>query len=173
MSKGVLGANSTPTIIAGMGEIKVVRCPPGKPAFLKVTVGSCIGFYLADMKNYICGLAHVMLPEKIKEDDTIGKYADTALPELVRQVGGDLDSIRAYIIGGACMFGPDSSSFIANVGKRNIEAVLKIAETLRIPIVYNDTGGYHGRTAIFNCQDSTISVKALRKIAYSPDRGSN
>lgn len=173
MSSDIFGVNSARTIIAGMGELKIVRCPPGRQLFLKVTVGSCVGLYLTNTKTHTYGLAHIMLPKRVKEDEAIGKYADTAVAELVRRVGNGPDSIQAYMVGGACMFGPASSSFMANVGKSNVEAVLNIAETLRIPIIHNDTGGYHGRTAIFNCQDITISVRALRKMANAPERRAN
>ena len=154
------------TIVAGMGELKVVCCAPDETVFLKTTVGSCVGLFLADAKNRIYGLAHIMLPQKLRENDSIGKYADTAMPELLRQIGmiNNTGSVQAYVVGGASMFGSETRSFVSDVGRRNVEAVLGMTRRLRIPIVHEETGGHQGRTAILDCRDATISVRTLRKL---------
>jgi len=156
-------AQHAQTIIAGMGELKVVTCPAGERIFLKTTVGSCIGLFVADLRNSIFGLAHIMLPSPIKDDGVPGKYADTALPELTRLMtrGGRPPSLKAYIVGGASMFGTPDRSFVADIGSKNVEAVLAVIRQHQVPVVYEETGGNQGRTAIYDCANDSIDVRKL------------
>ena len=53
---------------------------------LKTTLGSCVGVILHDAKKNISGLAHIVLPQMIRQDAVLGKYADTAIPTLVSRL---------------------------------------------------------------------------------------
>jgi len=64
-----------------------VKSTPERPVALKTTLGSCVGIILADRQNEVYGLAHVMLPEKSPGDQTVGKYADSAVPALASLMG--------------------------------------------------------------------------------------
>jgi chemotaxis protein CheD len=151
---------SEATILVRMNEMALTR----NSARLKTTLGSCVGIILRDPVRKVSGLAHIMLPECVHGDPTVGKYADTAIPLLLERVlreGGRRGSLQAYIVGGACMFpfGPESQ--IAQIGDRNVEAARAVLGGLRIPVVYADTGGSQGRTLIFDNGNGQVDVRTV------------
>jgi len=159
----------TQTIVAGMGELKVITCSPGDQRFLKTTVGSCVGLFLVDSTTRTFGVAHIMLPSPLKDDGALGKYADTAVPELLRLMGaeGRGSALKGYVVGGASMFGSGTRSFVADIGRRNVEATLSMTSQYNIPIVHEETGGNQGRTAILDCRGATVTVKTLRNPGFT------
>ena len=87
----------------GIGEIDVLQTT----GVLKTLLGSCIGLVLYDRRNCVGGLAHIVLPSASGSSESLGKYADTALPELIRlivQMGGKSANLTAKMAGGANMF---------------------------------------------------------------------
>lgn len=156
----------THTIVVKMAEMAVVKRNPKRPVILKTTLGSCVGVILADRKKGISGLAHIMLPEQIANDEVPGKYVDTAVPELLARMTeeGAEGGIEAFVVGGACMFRTERGTAFTDIGKRNLEAASKTIRRLKIPIIYEDTGGSHGRTVIFNCESAEVTVRTLQKM---------
>ena len=149
-----------------MAEMGVVE----NSKLLKTTLGSCVGVILHDGKNNISGLAHIMLPRRLRQDLTVGKYADTAIPALLSRLlkrGGKRENLRAYITGGANMFRYSEDKKIATVGEKNIEAVRQILGELELPIVFEETGGERGRTVLFDNQNGEIQVKTLAAVALA------
>ncbi len=149
--------------IVKMAEIQVVR----SPVLLKTTLGSCVGVVLHDRRAHLGGLAHVMLPSRCGRDDAPGKYADTAVPALLRrmhELGSRQGDLTAFLAGGADMFSQCTDGVIATIGQQNVQAVRKILSDLRIPISCEDTGGDHGRTVVFDCASAAFNVKRLQKI---------
>lgn len=81
---------------------------------LSTLLGSCVGVIVFDPKRAVAGLAHIQLPASSlrgsQAEDSLGKYADIAIPELLRQVlpgGGSVPSslrLVTHIAGGADMF---------------------------------------------------------------------
>jgi chemotaxis protein CheD len=55
------------------------------------------------------------------------------------------------------MFVTDGKS----IGDRNVETVQNELRRLRIRIVGQDTGANYGRTAVFNVEDGSLTVKTL------------
>ena len=151
------------SIIVKMGEMAIVKDPEFKKnLILKTTLGSCVGIILEDRKNGISGLSHIMLPRRFRDDPAIGKYADTAIPALIRHMerkGADVKNMKAYVIGGAAMFG--SSSSISNIGEKNYRAVKEILKKYNIPIVLEDVGGNNGRTVIYNHNTGEVNIRVL------------
>ena len=72
-------------LMARMAEIAVSRHEAD--VLVALGLGSCIGIALLDRASLVAGLAHVVLPES-RPGGTPGKFADTAVPELVRRVSG-------------------------------------------------------------------------------------
>lgn len=147
-------------LLIKMAEMTVVK----NSKLLKTTLGSCVGIILHDGENNVGGLAHILLPEPIRQDHSVGKYAETAIPALYERVlkrGGFKKNIRAYLAGGANMFKWSSDKKIATVGQKNIAAVKRILGELQIPIVFEDTGGECGRTVLFDNASGEIQVKTL------------
>jgi chemotaxis protein CheD len=155
------------TIVVKMAEMVAIRRAAEEPVVLKTTLGSCVGVILVNKKRTFIGLAHIMLPHRVPDDEAVGKYADTALPELLaRMEAGGLSGksdLEALVIGGACMFHLGNGASITDIGSRNIEAVHKTIEELSIPIVYEDTGGTHGRTVTYDCRSAEVTVRSLKK----------
>ena len=143
-----------------MAEIVVVA----NSNILKTTLGSCVGIILRDGKKNISGLAHIMLPERLRQDLAVGKYADTAIPALLSRLlkrGGKKENLRAYITGGANMFKSSPDNKIATVGEKNVSATRRILEELEVPILFDETGGGQGRTVLFDNLSGEIQVKTL------------
>lgn len=159
---------SNATQVVKMAEISVVKHNGDGPHMqLKTTLGSCVGIILSDQKMRVHGLAHIMLPEKLKKDMAIGKYADTAIPALLTEMkekGAIKRNISAYLVGGACMFGFNDGKGITAIGDKNVNASREILGSLKIPVVFEETGGSSGRTITFNGEIGKVSVKTLQKI---------
>lgn len=137
------------------------------PVLLKTTLGSCVGVVLHDRGRSVGGLAHVMLPRRLGQDRSVGKYADTAVPALVermRRFGSERRDLSAFLAGGANMFRQAADGAIATIGAHNIEAVRQILADLRIPIAFEDIGGTQGRTVIFDSARGALDVRKLQQI---------
>lgn len=151
----------------GISDYKIAAAPN---KIMTVGLGSCIGTIIYAPQSKIGGLSHIMLPdsqpfEKNGRQLNLAKYANTALPlmlaELKRQA--PRAHFQAKISGGANMFGFKNNLATANIGQRNIAAVVKVLEQLQIPIVGQDTGGSCGRTMVVDLQDFTTLIRAVRQ----------
>jgi chemotaxis protein CheD len=133
-------------IAVRMGEIAVSAS--AAEALLSVGLGSCIGLALIDQRRGIAGLAHVMLPESVGAGGPPGKFADTAVPELVARtvaLGTARTSLKAVLVGGAPMFALGAGNSL-DIGARNEAAVRGLLAAERIPVVAAETRGGKGRT---------------------------
>jgi chemotaxis protein CheD len=57
------------------------------------------------------------------------------------------------------------------VGEKNIAAVRKILETMTIPVVYEDCGGNHGRTMLFDSGKAEVGVKTFKRFISPKEAG--
>jgi chemotaxis protein CheD len=114
-----------------------------------IGLGSCIGLALVDRRRGIAGVAHVMLPQATQPDPPLPhKYADLAVPsllELMLAAGARRTRLEAALAGGAAMFQFSGGSG-QEIGQRNIAAVTRMVEAVRIPVRAAETGGHSGRT---------------------------
>jgi chemotaxis protein CheD len=159
---------SAQTVLVKMAEISVVQDADGKSYTLKTTLGSCVGVILTDVKRGVHGLAHILLPRRLPCDPVIGKYADTAIPALVDEMekrGCRRKDLKAYVVGGACMFEVFNANGHSNIGDKNVAAVKMVLESSSIPVVFEETGGSSGRAIAFNGIEGKVVVKTLAKIA--------
>jgi len=134
---------------------------------LKTILGSCVGVILRDPDRRVSGLAHIMLPERRRDDAATGKYADSAIPALLSKMennGGRRASLQAMLIGGAQMF-PMGNRKIAAIGDLNVEAARRVLKESNIPIIYEETGGIAGRAVLFDNVTGKVSVKTLQTMA--------
>ena len=142
----------------------------GKPPDVIVTyaLGSCVGICLYDRRTKIAGLSHIMLPDSHSSGETNinrMKFADTAIPDMLKKMtamGAIQSGIIAKIAGGATMFAVSGCARF-NIGERNIVAVKAALQTLRIPIVAEDTGSNYGRTVFLYPEDGKMMVKSASK----------
>lgn len=153
-------------IKVGMAEIQ----HSSSPDILKTTgLGSCVGVCIYDNFRKIGGMAHVMLPDsKNSRHSTtiIGKFADTAIEELIKRLvngGANNKNLIAKIAGGAQMFSFAGSSDIMKIGQRNIEAVKENLDKFGIKIAAEDVGGNYGRTIEFDLLTGQLYVRTINQ----------
>jgi chemotaxis protein CheD len=134
----------------GIGDYRVGSFP-----MITIGLGSCIGLTLYDPNLRVGAMAHIMLPESGGRTDRPGKYADTAVPLLVKELitlGCKNRSIVAKIAGGACMFEYFGTGL--NIGERNAEKVRILLKERHIQLAAEDVGGKVGRSVTFLPGDS-------------------
>ena len=143
-----------------MGEI-VVSAQAGAE-LVALGLGSCIGLAMVDRVARLAGLAHIVLPESRDAHRTPGKFADLAVPELIRrlrQLGGMPDRFEAALVGGAKMFELEGG---LDVGARNEQAVRVALAQAGIAVRAARTGGQQGRTMRVDVASGTVTVRAAR-----------
>ena len=150
-------------IKVGMADLNICKSPDG---ITTLGLGSCVGIAMRDPQTGVGGLAHIMLPDstQIQNNSNIPKFADTGIEDLVKKVvaaGASRSRLVAKIAGGAQMFSFTSSSSLGRVGDRNVEAVKKKLNELRIPILAEDTGKNYGRTVIFYPENGNFVIRAV------------
>ena len=153
----------------GMAELDVCKAPD---AITTLGLGSCIGCVIYDPTTKICGMVHVMLPDstKIRNNETIAKFADTGVKELYRLVvkaGANRAKLVSKIAGGAQMFAFKNDNEMLKVGERNAEGVVKALKELGVPLLAKETGGNVGRTIEFYPEDGRLLIKSVGKPVYT------
>jgi len=142
----------------GIGEIGAAR----DSGVLRTFVGSCVGLALLDRRRRLGALAHIMLPDSQSAGTPPGKYADTAIPEMLRLLGGLAAGgplrLAAKLVGGAKMFAFQSGT---TVGDQNVAAVERILASLDIPVLGRDCGGDRGRRITLDVASGDVRVEAL------------
>ena len=152
-------------INVGMSQIEVSSNP--ETVLMAPGLGSCIGLAIFDTEKKIGGMAHVVLPDSskiTKTDEPLGKYADTAVPELFKRLEALGANNKNYVIkiaGGSQMFNFKQESNVLNIGCRNIIAVKAALTKHGASIKKADTGGNKGRTFKLDLNTGKFSVKII------------
>jgi len=138
----------------GMGQIEVAQ----GGHVLRTLLGSCIGLALHDPRTRVGGLAHIVLPASRGDMSPPGKFADTALPELLRligELGGRTDKLIAKVAGAANMFSASTGNLI---GEQNLTAVEELLASRKIPVVGRHCGGTQGRRMAFFVETGEVTI---------------
>lgn len=155
----MLTANETASrSVVGMGQILIVRSPNTLSAIL----GSCVGVVLHHPRMQAGAMAHVVLPESMGRSGAKGKFADSAINEMVRLLaveGIPVGGLVAKITGGANMFGTQTGPM--QIGEHNIAAVRKALAAAHIRIVADDVGGSKGRRVHFDPYSGNVEVDSV------------
>lgn len=153
-------------IKVGMADLNVAHVT----GVLKTTgLGSCVGLTLYDAKAKVAGMAHVMLPTSdIAREGTlnVAKYADTAVPELIRKMvalGAMKSRMEAKMAGGAQMFAFSGNSDTMRIGPRNVESTKEMLKSFSIPLKAEDTGANYGRTIEFDCETGILVIRSVQQ----------
>ena len=150
MSKATLIRNSADV---GMGQIVVLK----EDEHARAVLGSCIGLVLHDPKAKVTAIAHIVLPESKGDTKDTGKFANTAIPAMLREIaraGGKRAQLKAKFAGGASMF---IAAGNMEIGKWNAETVESLLRKENIPIVAKEIGGKQGRKIAYaNATDELI-----------------
>ncbi|MBI3549722.1 MAG: hypothetical protein HY078_11840 [Elusimicrobia bacterium] len=151
-------------IDVAMGDVQVAR----SPSILKVaSLGSCMAVILYDTKTKTGGLAHVMLPLASAVDKSVsarpGKYADIAIPALLKRINASPATLVGWLVGGANMF-PKLANPHLQVGKRNMEVAREQFKKTGIRCLEEDVGGVTGRTV----ELFTATGEVWVRVGYPP-----
>jgi chemotaxis protein CheD len=141
-----------------MGEMVVSNDP--NEELVALGLGSCIGLAIVDRTAGVAGLAHIVLPESNDRGDQVGKFADTAVPELIakmRKAGAVERRFETAIAGGARMFEVSGG---LDIGSRNEAAVRAALAKARITVKAAQTGGSTGRTVKIAVGDLLVTVRS-------------
>ena len=147
--------------MVGMAEVKVTRS--SEEVLVALGLGSCVGICAYDPKAGVAGMAHVVLPMSAGQDQNPGKFADTALPQLLSEMsrlGAIKSRIRVALAGGAQLFSINTSGPRMEIGARNIAAIKEALEKSGLPILATDVGGKTGRT-VHLFADGRVRVKTI------------
>ena len=149
----------------GMSQIEV-SSKPGT-VLAAPSLGSCIGLAIYDPDSKVGGMAHIVLPDSakvLKVSENQGKYADTAVPEMLKKMislGANKNKLIVKIAGGAQMFNLQQGANVLNIGFRNTVAVKAALSKEGLEITKSDTGGNKGRTFKLDVLTGSFSVKII------------
>jgi chemotaxis protein CheD len=142
-----------------MGEIAVARTS----GVLRTLLGSCLGLALYDRRHKVAGLGHIVLPMSKGRTDTPGKFADTAVPAIIRRMHELVEQLplqlHAKIAGGANMF--VSADADNTIGVQNLQEVERLLDELRIPIIGRHCGGEQGRRMMLDAATGIVTVDVV------------
>jgi len=130
------------------------------PTVLETLLGSCVGISLWCQETHHGALAHAMLSESQGCLKQPGRFVDTAIPEMLDQLGkkgARRRAIVAKICGGSNMFKTSSSAH--EVGRKNIDMACKLLRLQKIPILAQHVGGTSGRVIYQDLETGEIRVK--------------
>jgi chemotaxis protein CheD len=116
---------------------------------------------LYDLRSQVGGLAHIVLPDSKGTGTPLGKYADTAIPELIRQIellNGRVKHLAAKIMGGANMF---ATSGPMAIGDQNLFTVEQLLRSRAIPVLGRHCGGRQGRRVAFDVDTGRVTVEIV------------
>lgn len=131
-----------------------------------IGLGSCVAVALYDPGKKIGGLAHVMLPEVNLLHASPGRFAPSAVANLVGMMisaGARKRGIYARIAGGAAMFKDVLPNEGVRLGERNVTAVKAALSSASIPLRGEDCGDSFGRSVFLNVNDGTLLVRAVKR----------
>lgn len=142
-------------INVGMGQIAVGR----EHDELVSVLGSCVGLVVLHPRRRLAVLAHVVLPASSGRTGAPGKFADTAVPEILNLLAKEAQTnagLVAKLAGGAQMFG--SATGPLQIGEANVAAITRLLERHNIRVIAHDLGGTQGRRISVDCQTGLVDV---------------
>jgi chemotaxis protein CheD len=154
------------SIVIGISDMNVVR---GEDSIITYALGSCVGVALYDSSRKIAGLAHILMPSSADVRDpniNVMKYADTAVPELIKRMeraGASAFNMVAKLAGGAQMFSMAGASSQFNIGDRTIAMARDMLQKARIKLVAQDVVANYGRTVEIFAAKGIYRIKAIAK----------
>ena len=148
-------SNPAKDILVGMGQIAAGQAPQR----MRTILGSCIGVALYHPGRKTGIMAHVVLPDSAGRDGPPGKFADTAVPEMLavlRGQGMSTYGLTAKLAGGANMF---NGSGPLQIGDANAEAVAAALKRAGTNVAGQDVGGTRGRRVDFDCASGEMTIQ--------------
>ncbi|GAA0368961.1 chemotaxis protein CheD [Alkalibacterium iburiense] len=148
----------------GISDYKIAQAPN---ELVTIGLGSCVGIALYAPKSKVGALSHIMLPDSATFSDTSNwaKFADLALPAIVKELKDKTNetALLAKIAGGASMFSFSQQASSLQIGRRNIEAVTTVLNSLGIPIISEHVGGQMGRSMFVDLQTFDVRIRMVNR----------
>ncbi len=156
-----------------LGDIKVSN--HRATVFSVKNIGTSIAVVIYDVQNKIGGIAHIILPESTLTntyaEQIPGKYADTAIPQLLADfttAGGQKRTSVIRLIGGAQLFNfGGGGSNILNIGARNVNAIQAALSKQGMAIEKSDVGGNKGRSLRFVLTTGQVMIEQSGARSYT------
>ncbi len=152
------------SVNVGMAEVRSYK---GSATYTCLGLGSCIAVCLLDPVTDVSVVAHIMLPHSFpgKPNEEPGKFADTAVPEIRRQLealGGSVADAAVAYAGGAQVFqfGSGDKNRL-DIGTRNSEAVRQALTEHGFRIMATDVGGASGRSLVFESASGSVRIRSF------------
>ncbi|MCC7492490.1 MAG: chemotaxis protein CheD [Fimbriimonadaceae bacterium] len=149
------------TIQVGLAECRASDSPHDQ--LMAIGLGSCVAVAVYDPSTGVGGLAHVMLPAGQASDDKPAKFATSAIPALLAQVGelgADPAELLCGIFGGATLLSTGQSTLL-QIGDRNVTAVVAALEKAGLSPLIREVGGTKGRTIGLAVGSGEVTIKIL------------
>ena len=151
------------TIRVGMSQIAVAKAPD---LLVTLGLGSCVAVCIYDFFLKVGGMAHIMLPNSSLSTDVTkrGKFADTAIPDLVdamQEKGAMKERMIVKIAGGAQMFSYNGLDRQIQIGPRNLQAVEENLAKMGLKVTSRSVGGNTGRSIFMDLATGAIRVRML------------
>jgi chemotaxis protein CheD len=153
-------------IIVGIADLRTAG--PGE-VLAAVGLGSCVAVAIRDRSRLRGSLAHIMLPLQTdgnrRSGENMRKYADIAVPEAIRAleyIGCRRAELEAKIAGGASIFDIGRGAEGGDIGRRNVETVIRLLAEQGVPLLASDVGGREGRTVEFSIDSGEMAIKTVR-----------
>jgi chemotaxis protein CheD len=128
---------------------------------LRTLLGSCVGLALHDRRQKVGGLAHIVLPTSRGDTARPGKFVDTAVPTLIKQMEalvGEKLVLTARIAGGASMF---ATTATAGIGLQNVQSCEQVLAEMGIRVVAKHCGGEQGRRMTIDTADGAVLIEIV------------
>ena len=146
-------------VTLNLGEWNVSTSERGVLACLGL--GSCVALCAYDAEAAVAGMAHMVLPSSATSSNSSGpKFVDIAIPMVISQMerrGAERARIACYLVGGAHIL-KNTTTAIAQVGERNIEAARAGLKELGLRSRAEDIGGERGRTVRLHVGSGLLEV---------------
>ncbi|MEO2049709.1 MAG: chemotaxis protein CheD [Pirellulales bacterium] len=147
--------------MVGMTQIAFAQAPEQ----LHAIVGSCIALSLYHKRLHVGGMAHIVLSCSDGRTGAPGKFADTAIPYMIKELskfGANQSGLVAKMAGGSNMF---TSAGPIQIGQENARMVTDILNANSIRLVGEHLGGSKGRRIIFDSQSGDFNVEINNELA--------
>ena len=153
-------------LILGIGDIGVSDDPSAN--IKTFALGSCVAVIMYNPSKKVGGMIHIALSnsaiDKSKSKLKPGHFADTGIPELVKQMRKkDLffvpQNIIVYLAGGASMMG--MTDFF-QIGENNIRVTKKILSDMGFIVYKEDIRGDISRTVTQDVLTGKVTLSNIR-----------
>lgn len=149
-----------------IGQVKTGG--PGQS--LHAILGSCVGIGFLHTPRQIYGLAHCLLSNSGKSENTelTGRHVDSAISSLATMMEiqpEERRKVHVILAGGANMTMPEGTDPKRLVGSTNASFALKAIKAAGFRVRHDDLGGMVGRQVTIRCDDGSYSIDLIPRMA--------